>query len=164
MQIFNIGPLEILLILAIALIVLGPEEMLNTARKLARLIQKFIKSPVWKSLVNTSQEIRSLPKKFMAEAGLDETVKELNKMNQQVKDFTRMNPLEPGKHTPETSQPVASQPVGTEPSLAAAPEKIIPPAAETQVEPGKPLPASNAENPEEKSENTGDSGSIEKNG
>ncbi|MCE5207236.1 MAG: hypothetical protein LLG42_02880 [Chloroflexi bacterium] len=99
MEIFNIGPMELLLIVMIALIVLGPEEMVRTGRKLAKSVSKIIRSPVWKSLVNTSQEIRELPQKFIHEAELDETVEELNKMNKQFQDIAKTNPLEPPKKT-----------------------------------------------------------------
>ncbi|MEM5776549.1 MAG: hypothetical protein AAGU05_16215, partial [Anaerolineaceae bacterium] len=123
-----------MLILAIALIVLGPAEMLNTARKLARLINKFVHSPIWKSLVNTSQEIRSLPKKFMAEAGLDETVQELNKMNQQVKEFTRSNPLSTLEQPAAAEKAAPPQLTPVEPP-AEPEQKIVPPAVTAQAEP-----------------------------
>ena len=80
MELFNIGPLELIFILVIALIVLGPEEMVNTARKISNGIVKLIRSPLWASLMDTTQEIRSLPRKFLRESGLDENIKEISRM------------------------------------------------------------------------------------
>jgi Sec-independent protein translocase protein TatA len=151
MQILNIGPLELLLILVIAMIVLGPEEMLKTAKKLARAINRFIKSPVWKSLLSTSQEIRQLPKKLISEAGLEETVDELNKMNKQVKEFTRTNPLDalgkavegtPHPKTPSIAPETKEEPAveaekgsdiqTAETGAAATTEAAVEPAAESE--------------------------------
>jgi Sec-independent protein translocase protein TatA len=81
MEIFNIGPLELVLILVIALIVLGPDDMIKTGRSIAKGIRKIIRSPIWKSLVDTSQEIKELPRKFIREAGLEESIEDLNRMN-----------------------------------------------------------------------------------
>lgn len=110
MEIFNIGPLELLLILTIALIVLGPEEMVRTGRKLAKSISKFIKSPIWRSLVDTSQEIRELPKKLMKEAELDQTAEELNRMNQQLRGYGKNDPANSSGRTAASPEIKTFQP------------------------------------------------------
>jgi Sec-independent protein translocase protein TatA len=81
MEIFNIGPLEFLLIVVIALIVLGPEEMAANARKIGKWVNKVIRSPFWKEVVGTSQEIRDLPQKIIREAQMEDTMAELKKIN-----------------------------------------------------------------------------------
>ena len=80
MEIFNIGPLEFLFVLVIALVVLGPKEMVNTAKKLSRGIAKIIRSPFWASMMDTTREIREFPRKIMRETGLEENLNELSKM------------------------------------------------------------------------------------
>jgi Sec-independent protein translocase protein TatA len=92
MQILNVGPLELVFIVLIALIVLGPDEMIQTGRKLAKAARKFVRSPIWKSLVSTSQEIKEIPRKFMREAGLDETMQELNHLNRFPEGKRRIKP------------------------------------------------------------------------
>jgi hypothetical protein len=78
MEIFNVGPLELGLVLLLALIVLGPEGMVSFARKSSRWIVKIIRSPIWKDLVNTSEEVRSIPKQLLKEANLEDSLRELN--------------------------------------------------------------------------------------
>jgi sec-independent protein translocase protein TatB len=77
MEILNIGPLELLLIIVIALIVLGPKEMITTARKMGQWFSKVVRSPAWREMMRTSQEIRDLPNKIVHEAGLEEEAKEI---------------------------------------------------------------------------------------
>ena len=69
MELFGVGPLELLLILMIALIVLGPRDMIKTGRSMGRFLRKTILSPTW---VKMQQEIRNLPYQMMREAGLEE--------------------------------------------------------------------------------------------
>ena len=69
MELFGVGPLELLLILMIALIVLGPRDMIKTGRSMGRFLRKTILSPTW---VKMQREIRNLPYQMMREAGLEE--------------------------------------------------------------------------------------------
>jgi sec-independent protein translocase protein TatB len=84
MQIFNIGPLELILILVLALIVLGPENMVKTAREMGRTINRFIRSPMWATLMNTTREIRELPTKIVRDTGLEESIKQIQEQTQAV--------------------------------------------------------------------------------
>ena len=79
MQFFNVGALELVFILLIAFIVLGPEKAIQAARDSARWISKITKSQFWKDLVSTSREIQDLPKKFMDEADLQNTIDDLDR-------------------------------------------------------------------------------------
>ena len=45
-EIFNIGPLEILFIVILALLILGPQDMVKTARSIGKLIRKVVRSPL----------------------------------------------------------------------------------------------------------------------
>ena len=98
----NVGPLELVFIVLIALIVLGPDEMIQTGRKIAKAARKFVRSPIWKSLVSTSQEIREIPRKFMREAGLDETMQELNNLNRFPDGKRRIKPPLPQQQSDES--------------------------------------------------------------
>jgi sec-independent protein translocase protein TatB len=71
-EIFNIGIPELLLILLLMLILLGPDEMITTARTAARLIRKFTRSSLWNDIVKTQREIRDIPTRLVREAGFDE--------------------------------------------------------------------------------------------
>jgi sec-independent protein translocase protein TatB len=80
MQIFNIGFPELVFIFLLALIVLGPQDLVKTGRQLGKLIRKTVNSDLWKSVLDTSREIRDLPQKLAREAGADELLEDLNKL------------------------------------------------------------------------------------
>ncbi len=83
--IFGIGIPEILVVLALALIILGPKDMVSTARKMGRWVYRVYHSPTWRMIMSTSQEIRELPTKFVREAGLEDTVEEIKNSTAGVK-------------------------------------------------------------------------------
>jgi hypothetical protein len=72
MQIFNLGFGEILFILVIAGVVLGPERIVKFARQSGQFIRSFITSPMWKDVVDTSMEIRQIPQRLIEGTGLQE--------------------------------------------------------------------------------------------
>ncbi len=76
MEIFGIGPLELLLIVLIALIVLGPKEMMKTAQKAAEWLRKLRQSEIWSS----TKEVMDIPNQVMRETGLDKELKELQNL------------------------------------------------------------------------------------
>jgi Sec-independent protein translocase protein TatA len=77
MEIFSIGPLELFFILLIALIVLGPQDMIKTGRTIGRFLNKLVRSSTWKTIQRTTQELRQLPTYLMREANLEEAIKDL---------------------------------------------------------------------------------------
>jgi Sec-independent protein translocase protein TatA len=77
MEIFSIGPLELFFILLIALIVLGPQDMIKTGRTIGRFLNKLVRSSTWKTIQRTSQELRQLPTYLMREANLEDAIKDL---------------------------------------------------------------------------------------
>ena len=88
MELFGIGPLELLFILLIALIILGPGDMVKAGLTLGRFLRKIITSPEWRTVQKASHELRNLPNRLMREANLDDLSKDLadiNKIGGQVK-------------------------------------------------------------------------------
>ena len=79
MKFLNIGPLELVFIVLIALIILGPTETLKTIRTVGKWIYKFIRSPYWQTVLDAQKEIRELPTKLVRESGLDESLAEIKK-------------------------------------------------------------------------------------
>ncbi len=77
MEIFGIGPLEFFLILLIALIVLGPSDMVKTGRSIGKFLNKMIHSSTWKTVQRATQEIKQLPTTLMREANLEEAIKDI---------------------------------------------------------------------------------------
>ncbi len=88
MKIFNIGFPELFLFLILALIVLGPERIVENARALGGLIRKARNNPTLNEIIHTSKEIRDLPRKIVEESGLEDSIKEINQATQSMgRDF-----------------------------------------------------------------------------
>ena len=79
MNIFGVGPLEIFFIVLIALIVLGPKDMVKAGRTIGKLLRKVVTSENWGTIQQASQEIKSLPNRLIREAGIDEIQEDLKK-------------------------------------------------------------------------------------
>jgi Sec-independent protein translocase protein TatA len=114
MEILGIGPLEIILILVLALIIFGPKEIDNAGKTIGKNLNKLIRSDTWKTINQTSQELKNLPTRLMRESGLDEleksTKEELSKaenmINQSVSLITRVGPLTGSDENPPDSTEV----------------------------------------------------------
>jgi sec-independent protein translocase protein TatB len=122
MEILGIGPSELLFIVIIALIVLGPRDMQKAGRTIGKWLRKVVTSDGWKLFQQTSREIQTLPNRLMREAALDELREVQNDLRQPL-DINR-----------EASQPTivgtpSSAPTGqAQPETPQEPEnKIMPP-------------------------------------
>ena len=68
MDIFGIGPTELVFIILIALIILGPKDMQKTGRTIGRFLRNLTTSDGWRVFRDTSREIRNIPNRLMREA------------------------------------------------------------------------------------------------
>ncbi len=73
MEILGIGFPELVLILIIVLLVMGPEDLQRTARLLGRGLRRVRRSGVWQALLQIQQELRWFFIHLEHEAGLEET-------------------------------------------------------------------------------------------
>lgn len=71
MEILGIGPQELIFIIIIALIVLGPKDMQKAGRTIGHWLNRLINSDGWKLFQQTSNDLRTLPNKLMREANLE---------------------------------------------------------------------------------------------
>jgi len=71
MEIFGIGILEVILIMLIALIFLGPQDTIKAGRNLGKAVRRFFRSEEWRTLLEASREIRTIPEKLLEDTGLD---------------------------------------------------------------------------------------------
>ena len=85
MKIFNFGALEIVFILIIMIIFLGPGQVATLAGNLGRFIRKITRSEFWVSIWQTSREIRNLPKTLAAESGLQESLEEIQQTTNEIR-------------------------------------------------------------------------------
>ncbi|MFH2104076.1 MAG: twin-arginine translocase TatA/TatE family subunit [Chloroflexota bacterium] len=72
MDIFGIGPLELVLILVLALLVFGPKDLQKGIKSLGEGMRKIVRSDTWRTVSQTSKKLRDLPTELIREAGLDE--------------------------------------------------------------------------------------------
>jgi sec-independent protein translocase protein TatB len=75
MELFGIGPLELIFIILLAIIIFGPKEIVNTSKTVGKSLNKFIRSDTWKTINQTSRELKNLPTRLMRETGLEELEK-----------------------------------------------------------------------------------------
>jgi len=71
MEILGVGPSELIFIIIIALIVLGPKDMQKAGKTVGKYLNKLVKSDGWKAFQQTSRELRNLPTNLMREANMD---------------------------------------------------------------------------------------------
>jgi sec-independent protein translocase protein TatB len=125
MEILGIGPLELLFILIIALIVIGPNDMAKTGRTIGRWLRKLVTSPTWLTVQHTTRELRKLPYTLMREAGIEE--EEMKKIGQDIglgsvqkdlkNDLKNMEAdLSPWTTTPNTGSSILEE--DTNPTIA----------------------------------------------
>ena len=81
MEILGIGPSELIFVIIIALIVLGPKDMQKAGKTIGQYLNRLVKSDGWKAFQQTSRELRNLPTNLMREANTEmaETEKEIRK-------------------------------------------------------------------------------------
>ncbi len=76
MEILGIGPLEFLLILVLAIIILGPKDMQRISKNIGQGLNKLVKSDTWKTVRQASEKMKTLPNDLMREAELEELRKD----------------------------------------------------------------------------------------
>lgn len=112
MEIFGIGASELIFILLIAIIVLGPKDMQKAGKTIGRWLNQFIRSDGWKALQHASKEIRNLPTNLMREANLEE----LKEMDRDIR-----NNIDP-RPRPPVSKPNREQPLSNPAAASTQPE------------------------------------------
>ena len=89
MDIFGIGALEILFILIIALLVMGPEDLEKTGRAIGKFMRRIVTSDNWRIFQETSKDIRNLPTRLIREAGLEDMQEDLKSIGKTDLDLTK---------------------------------------------------------------------------
>ena len=84
MEFLGVGPLELFFILIIALIFLGPRDMVKAGRSMGKYMRKIVMSPTWRMVQQTSRELRTLPNRMIREAGMEEDIKDLDQLRKDI--------------------------------------------------------------------------------
>ena len=87
MDFLGIGVPELVFILLIALIVLGPNDMQKAGKTVGTWMRKIVLSDEWRSIKNASRKLKTLPNELMREAGeIVPEIREFEKFrNQDIK-------------------------------------------------------------------------------
>jgi sec-independent protein translocase protein TatB len=125
MEILGIGPSELVFIVIIAIIVLGPRDMQKAGRSIGKWLRKVVTSDGWKLFQQTSREIQTLPNRLMREAALDE----LRQTQQELKQ-----PLSVDSQAQPDSKAKEAGQGGAQPSQPEEP-RILPPAPASEEPP-----------------------------
>ena len=86
MEFLGVGPLELFFILIIALIFLGPRDMVKAGRTMGKYMRKIVMSPTWRMVQQTSRELRTLPNRMIREAGMEEDIKDLDQLRKEMEN------------------------------------------------------------------------------
>ena len=121
MELLGVGPLELVFILIIIFLVLGPEDLEATGMKIGRFLNRVRKSELWQGFTQVTREVRSLPHTLMREANLEETRKELQKDLTEVGKVPKEFDLEGAKKLQKT--PVAKENTIAPPAWTTPPDK-----------------------------------------
>ncbi len=127
MEIFGIGPSELLFIVILALIILGPKDMQKAGKTIGRWLNNLVKSDGWKAFQQTSREIRNLPTKLMREANLELSETEKNLRNVMQAGAASYHPLPHPTSSPPPPQPAGAPP---QPPSTTTPTDDAPPSDE----------------------------------
>lgn len=125
MEILGVGPSELIFILIIALIVLGPKDMQKAGKTIGKWMRNIVTSDGWKIFQQTSRELKTLPNRLMRDAN--------NELNQIGNDLNNtINPtVNPTDSKPNNlAIPSRSQPAVMTPAAKVLESKIEPPAPE----------------------------------
>jgi sec-independent protein translocase protein TatB len=68
MEIFGVGAPELIFIVIIAILILGPKDMEKAGRTIGHWLNNLVRSDGWFLMQKTTRELRSLPTKLMREA------------------------------------------------------------------------------------------------
>jgi Sec-independent protein translocase protein TatA len=95
MEFINIGPGELIFILVLMIILLGPVEMVRLARRAGLLIRDIKQSALWNEIRKIEREARDLPVQLVREAGFEEQMEEI-RQSMRIPD----EPIKPSEEQP----------------------------------------------------------------
>jgi len=87
MRIFNVGIREVILLLVLMLILFGPRQMQENARKLARGIRRFVRSDTWRTFLGVYDDVNSIRDEVIRESGIREVQDSLRGVNRQLNEL-----------------------------------------------------------------------------
>ncbi len=72
MEFLGIGPTELIAILLIVFLVMGPQDMAKMGATLGRTLRSLRQSEIWRAIQDAGRQLRNLPDTLAKETGMDE--------------------------------------------------------------------------------------------
>lgn len=72
MDFLGIGPTELIFILIILFLVLGPQDLVKLGSTLGRTMRSIRESGAWRSINDATRQLRELPQNLARQAGVEE--------------------------------------------------------------------------------------------
>ena len=119
MEILGIGMPELIFVVIIALLILGPRDMQKAGKTIGKFLRNVITSDGWKLFQQTSRDLRTLPNRLIREANED-----LEKVNRDIKNAASIP--DPTRTNPTNSRP-QPQPYSATPPAKLGSENVIAP-------------------------------------
>jgi sec-independent protein translocase protein TatB len=85
MDFLGVGPLELILVIVLALVVVGPRDLAKLGRDAGRFLNRLYRSPTWRKMNEASRELRNLPNRLAREAELDTLKRDLEQTGQTLR-------------------------------------------------------------------------------
>ena len=96
MEFLGISPLEVVAILVIVFLVLGPQDLVKVGGTLGRALRKLRQSDTWRAVQDAGRQLRELPETLARQAGIEEIEQiqselrsELDNQKSALKDLDR---------------------------------------------------------------------------
>jgi len=116
MEILGIGFPELVLILIIALIVVGPRDLGKVGRQVGRFLNRLYRSESWRTLNEASRTLRTLPNRLAREAALeelDQTVRDIKQAGKPAQDELEKAASDLSQGLRAWTPPAKNQPAGS---------------------------------------------------
>jgi sec-independent protein translocase protein TatB len=127
MELLGIGPLELIVIIILALVVFSPKDIVGGGKAVGRWINRLYRSETYRSMKQVSQELQDLPNRLAREANLDD-LKDLEKEVKSAGETLRLAvppnpPIPPAENrSEEASTDAKPDPEPAEPAVKIDPE------------------------------------------
>lgn len=120
MDFLGISPIELIAILVIIFLVMGPQDLVKIGGTLGRALRSIRTSDAWRAVQDASRQLRDLPDSLAKQAGIDEIEKlqqdlkadlkeqkkAIDDIDRQITAWTRTpEPLSQKKKPQESEQP-----------------------------------------------------------
>jgi sec-independent protein translocase protein TatB len=145
MDFLGVGPLELIFVLIIAILIIGPRDLGKTAKTVGRFLNRVYKSEEWKALTEASRTLRTLPNRLAREAELEE-LDDIKKSIQETAQDLKQSQQE---LTQEAQRTISKFTLAPEDDDAIKAWTTPPAVPESDGDPAETPPEDDPENPQE---------------